>query len=722
MVQSLINRLKRIKITSDVESIVFKVDMDIKKHLERDPQDRQQILIRANGVDVYLLTLNENNFSQSLFHINTESCRCINKEKLEEIRRADFLDILERFDGEGLHTAGNGMHYQTPSGKHTKAFLRLADVVHSFGQLDRISYWLLEKLYRVKAVLVDNWSLASIILYSQIRLKKEIRFDCLHQHLNSNKEDAIKIVKKLFRDLKEDDYVLLFVSVNTSGEHYAALFNMCKKVRPDLRYISASAYQMPYNGKASSHSPDEIFCKLDNKTMLTYTQQDCPYCKAEEKFLYIDKRYYYPKQNKENLIMLPAEPEEYSSINKHFELIRKIDKAFCVHRDDPNDENTPRHHAFYIDVVKLVEADSFKKVFIEKWKELKKKHGDPDVIIHPPHTAAKKLLELIEDQWNSKKKVIAAHRLTGNLCEESKKYLRSCKHICILDDVVITGGRIKAYVGDIRTKILSVELKNLSVLVAVQRTENKNKIIELKDGVLSEKHTWNSELYTATKLFLPNWDEKSCPWCREAKIWAKAGDLYPFDEPSYFNSRRASLNLHDTCGITVSPIPKLDPDSVQKLGAGSPLGKEGMGEMPLLFKIAVLLQIMRFHEDTKKRLAKNFAINNALACAEGNNMFSRYSEPLIQVCLLRCTKPSDWASDMNTYAIPELIKKLDDKSAHVLLLEIMFYLKYRPSCESELIDKLEIDKLEKYFKEYTKDKIHDPALSILNDLRNPNSY
>lgn len=144
--------------------------------------------------------------------------------------------------------------------------------------------------------------------------------------------------------------------------------------------------------------------------------------------------------------------------------------------------------------------------------------------------------------------------------------------------------------------------------------------------------------------------------------------------------------------------------------------------MPLLFKIAVLLQIMRFHEDTKKRLAKNFAINNALACAEGNNMFSRYSEPLIQVCLLRCTKPSDWASDMNTYAIPELIKKLDDKSAHVLLLEIMFYLKYRPSCESELIDKLEIDKLEKYFKEYTKDKIHDPALSILNDLRNPNSY
>ena len=723
LVQSLIARLKRIKITSDVESIVFKVDKAIKKHLERDLQDRKQILTRANGVDVYLITLNKNNFSQSLFHINTKPCRCINKKKLKEIRRADFLDILERFDGEGLHTAGNGMHYQTPSGKHTKAFLRLADVVHSFGQLDRISYWLLEKLNRVEAVLVDNWSLASIILYSQFRLKKEIRFDCLHQHLNSNKEDAFKIVKKLFRDLKKNDYVLLFVSVNTSGEHYAALINMCKKVRPDLRYISASAYQMPYNGKDSSHSPDEIFCKLDNKTMLTYTQRDCPYCKNNDNLLYIDKQYYYPKQNKENSILLYAKPQKYSIISPHFELISKIDKGLCVHRDDPNDEKTPRHHAFYVDVVKLVEADSFKKKFIKKWKELRNKHGYPDVIIYPPHTAAKKLLKLIEDQWNGKKKLIAAHRLRDNLCEKNKKYLNSCKHICILDDVVITGGRIKAYVEDIRTELSlgnssgKLLLENLSVLVAVQRTENENKIIELKDSVLSKKHTWNSELYAATKLFLPNWDEKSCPWCSEAKIWVKAADLYPFYEPPYFNSRMAALKHHDTCGITSSPIPKFDPASVQKLGAGSPLGKSGMEEMPLLFKIAILLQIMRFDKDPKKRLARNFEINNALACGEGKSMFNRYSEPLIQACLLRCVKPSEWASDMNTYAIPELIKKLDNKSAHVLLLEIMFYLKHRLSCESAIIDKLE-----KYFKEYTKDKIHDPALSILNDLRNPNSY
>ena len=720
LVQSLIARLKKIKNISNVEYIVFKVDPAIKEHLEKDPQDRKQIVTRANGVDVYLLALNDK-FSQSLFHINTESLRCINKEKLEEIRRADFLDILERTGGEGLHIAGEGIHYQTPSGKHTKAFLRLADVVHSLGQLDRISYWLLEELDRVEAVLVDNWSLASIILYSQIRLKKEIRFDCLRQHLNSKKEDAFKIIKKLFGDLKKGDHVLLFVSVNTSGEHYTALIEMCKKVRPDLEYTSASAYQMPYNEEDSSHSP-EIFCKLDdldNKKMLTYTQQNCPYCENNEKLLYIDKRYYYPIRNKEKPISLPANPPEYSAIRLHFELISKIDEAFCVHRDDPNDENTPRHHAFYIDVVKLVENQSFKKKFIEKWKELKNNHGDPDVIIHPPHTAAKKLLELIEDQCNRKKKVIAAHRLR-DICEKNKKYLKSCKHICILDDVVITGGRIKAYVQDIRTKISpgKLSLENLSVLVALQRTENENKLMALKNGVLSNQHSWNSELYAATKLFLPNWDEKSCPWCKEAEIWAKAGDLYPFDEPPYFNSRRAALNLSDTCGITDSPIPKfIDPDSVQKLGAGSPLGESGMGEMPLLFKISVLLQIKRFDKDPEKRLARDFEINNVLACGEEKNTLDRYSESLIQACLLRCAKPSDWASDMNTYAIPELIKKLDDESAvNVLLLEIMFYLTYRPSCKSE-----NIDKLEKCFNEYKKDEIHDPALSILHDIRNSHS-
>ncbi len=712
--QSLIARLKKIKNTNDIEYIVFKVDKAIKRHLEEDSKDRDQILKRAQGVDVFLL-ISKKNFSKALFRINTNSCEPIHDQsRIEEIRHADFLDVLQRSDGKCLHIAGNGVHYQTPSGKHTKTFLRLADVVHSFGRLERVSYWLLEELNKVDAMLVDNWSLASIILYSQILLKKKIKFDCLHQHLNFDKEDALKVSKRLLKNLRADDTVLLLVSVNTSGRHYTSLINMCKKeVRPDLNYISASVYEMPCNSKIIAH-PDKTFCKLKSSEMTAYSEQDCPYCKdAKESLLYIDERYYYPKPKNENCIQLPAKyVRKGSRIRPHLNLIGPIDGALCVHRDDPNDEQTPRHHAFYVDVVKLTEASSFKRKFSKKLEQLKNDQGVPDAIIYPPHSAAKKLLEVIPDNWKSRK--IASHRLKSDLANEDKEYFKSCRHICILDDVIITGGRIERYVEDMRTELKSniSVLKKLSVMVAVQRVESEHCIKKLKDGALSEEHEWQSELYAVAELFLPNWDEESCPWCREAKIWADASYSNPFDQPSYFNSRMAELNPHNALGITSSPIPKFRPDIAWSLGAGSPLGREGIGEMHLLFTIAVALQMMRFDENPKKRLAKTDLINNALACGKEKSMFKRYGEPLIQACLLRCTKPSEWSDDMLKVGIPGLIENLSDKGTHVLLLEIMLYLKYRSFWESDLIEKLT-----GFFRGYVEDGTQDPALSVLNSLR-----
>ena len=722
--QSLIVCLKKIKNTNNIEYIVFKVNKAIKEHLKRDRKDRDQILKRARGVDVFLLTLKDD-FSKTLFCIKSDSCELIDDQsRIEEIRRADFLDVLERSKGECLHIAGNGVHYQTPSGKHTKAFLRLADVVHSYGRLDRISYWLLEELNKVEAVLVDNWSLASIILYSQIQLNKKIKFDCLHQHLNFNKADAFKVAKELLNGLKANDSVLLFVSVNTSGRHYTSLIDMCKKdVKPDLNYTSASIYEMPYDGKAINH-PDKIFCKLndeDNPEMTTYSKKNCHYCKElKEDFLYIDERYYYPRPKNESFIKLPVKYiGEDSPIRPHLDLVGSIDGALCVHRDDPNDEQIPRHHAFYVDVIKLMEDDKFKKQFSEKLDELESDQGVPDAIIYPPHNAAKKMLEVISSKWNSGK-MIASHKLKNDISEKDKKYLKSCKHICILDDVIITGGRIERYVNDIRTEFVSDEpaLEKLSVIVAVQRVENEHCIKELKDGCLSRKSKWQSALYTVTELFLPNWDEKSCPWCKEAEIWAEASERDPFCDPSYFDLRMTALNSYNTSGLSVSPIPKFNYNNTKSLGAGSPLGKKGTSEMHLLFTIAVALQMMRFDECPEERLARKFEvsnalmINNALACGKEKSIFARYSESLIQACLLRCAKPSEWSGDMLEVGIPYLIAKLNDEETHVLLLEIMLYLKNLSYSEPDTIDKLA-----SFFRKYAEDDAHDPALSILNSLR-----
>ena len=192
------SRLKKLN-SNGVEFIVFKVDADIINHLEGDSKDRDQVVNRVGeGVDVYLLSLDTDFAEYKIYKVTRNACLCVNDDNLRNrIRHADFMDVLEQSGGECFHIAEEGTHYHTPSGMHTKAFLRLADAVHSFGRLDRISYWLLSKINKAEAVLIDNWSLSSIVLHSQNTLNKKIKFDCLHQHLNSNAEDACKVAEGL---------------------------------------------------------------------------------------------------------------------------------------------------------------------------------------------------------------------------------------------------------------------------------------------------------------------------------------------------------------------------------------------------------------------------------------------------------------------------------------------------------------------------------------------
>ncbi len=708
------SRLKKIN-SSGVEFIIFKVGIDIVNHLKNDVKDREQIVRRVgDGVPVYLLTLSDEYTKYSIYIVQYEACLEINDEKLlNKIRHADFIDVLERSDGECFHMADDGLHYQTPSGMHTKAFLRLADAVHSFGRMDRISYWMLTSINSADAVLFDNWSLASLVLHSQSILGKHIKFDCLHQHMNFNAEDAQKVAEGLLGKLKPSSTVLLLVSVNASGGHLTSLLDMCRRIRPDVSFQSASIYQMPCD---KEFVPADItFCELTSPEMLSYEDQNCPFCKNGDEILSIDERYYYPKQRKENPVSLPARYVDINSdIRPHLDLLGRIDGAFCVHRDDPNDEENPRHHAFYVDVTKLVNDEDFISAFKEKISLIERERGIPDVIISPPHEAAKKMLEIVSKSWSSR--LVETHDLLS-LTQDEEKALKVSQHICILDDVIVTGARIDRYVRAIREKLKldTSVFKYLSVLIAVQRGENESCVEKLKDGALSRKNEWSSELYSVAEIYLPNWGKNECPWCKEANIWGEVPP--PFDEPNYYRTRIEALNSSHSSGISEDPIVKIDCNTKVTLGSSSPLADLGAREMHVLFVVAVALQRMRFDPDGRKRLVRTLVNNNALdvtntslPCGEETNVFKRFSEPLIQACLLRCAKPSEWSSDMLRHGIPLLVSTLRDQSSiNILLLEIILYLKRRTYCSNTARE------LEKIYESFALE-LDDPVLALLKTM------
>lgn len=708
------SRLKKIN-SNGVEFIVFKVRADIVDHLKSDLKDREQIIRRAgDGVPVYLLALSPEYDGYHIYLVKNDNCLEIKDEELlGKIRQADFIDVLERSDGECFHIADEGLHYQTPSGMHTKAFLRLADAVHSFGRMDRISYWMLTSIYRADAVLFDNWSLASLVLHSQSVLRKSVKFDCLHQHLNFNAEDAQKVAEGLLGKLEPSSTVLLLVSVNASGGHLRLLLDMCRRIRPDISFESASIYQMPCQKEFVS--ADITFCELTSPDMLSYEEGSCPFCVDHDEIISIDERFYYPKQRKENPVSLPAKYVDINSeIRPCLDMLGRIEGGFCVHRDDPNDEENPRHHAFYIDVTKLTGDDIFVAAFKEKLKLIEDERGIPDVIIFPPHEAARNMLEIVSQAWGSR--LIGTHDLLG-LTQEDEKALKASKHICILDDVIVTGTRIDQYIRAIREnhKLDTKVFKFLSVFVAVQRSENESCVKKLKDGALSQKNGWDSALYSVAEIYLPNWEKKECPWCKEANIWGEVSP--PFDEPDYYKKRIEALNSSHSSGISYNPIIKIDSTSPITLGSSSPMADVGTKEMHVLFVVAVALQRMRFDPEGKKRLVRTIVHNNALdvtntslPCGEETNVFKRFSEPLIQACLLRCAKPSEWSVDMLKHGVPFLISTLEDKSSkNILLLEILLYLKRRTYCSDAARD------LKKVYEPFVEEP-DDPVLALLKTM------
>lgn len=682
------SKLKTIN-SNDISIIAFKVGIDIIVHLKSDSKDREQILNRINeDANFYLLNTDSIDFTINIYQVTIDDCILIEDQNiLHEIRDADFQTILLESDGHCFHICDDKMHYQTPSGMHTKAFLRLADAIHSFGRLDRISYWLLPSIQSADAVLIDNWSLASIILHSQSTLGHRVKFDCLHQHLSTNVDDARKVISNLVGEMPQNSKVLILVSVNASGDHLSSLLKMCAQVNQDIEYISASIYQMPYH--KVSLKADTTFCELIDEAMNSYQKNDCPYCIDNEEFLTIDDKYYYPRQSKENPVLLPATYVEKGNDNRtHLDILGKDYGVFCVHRDDPNDEEVPRHHAFYVDVSKLADNNEFVTLYKETMQLIESEHGIPDVVVYPPHPAAQKLIGIIKSKWDCQ--FIASSNLR-DIDDEKLEILRSSRHICIADDVIISGSRIARYVRTFREqlKLDTNTFKQLSVFISVQRPESSECISKLKGNALSAKNSWNSTLYSTTSFHLPNWEKDQCPWCKEATIWNEAPR--PFDPPIYYKSRMLALDSRTTTGISAQAIPRFEIDNTITIGTSSPLADSGSSEMHVLFVVASLLQEMRNDPDPKKKLAKTFYTNNALGvtntilpCGEKKNVLERYSEPLLQACLLRCSKTSEWSSEMLTVGIPKLISTIKCNDEHILLLEILFYLKRMVYKQQEL--------------------------------------
>jgi hypothetical protein len=654
-VNELTDRIKRIRSSerNQAKYYVFKVTDELCKLLDDDTRARGEIIGRTKGRAIFLLIYDRERNKYSLKNVAESGVYSVGDDAiLAEIKQHDLNEVVERTQGDCIIDAPANAHFVTPSGKHALRFLRLTDAIYSFNALDRISYWLQPYVKDASAVVIDTWSLSSIILMTQQLLGISVPFDCFHQHVLCDREKALDTLNKLGRRINGSGPVVALVGISSSGAFFRYLPELmkCSNIGNQLKTISIFGFR-------GTHADVDCMARLE-MDVKWYEGRDCEYCASEDRRAKyeIDSKYYYPRKRQEEVVrftkylLLDSDKKTRSDASRFIHTYGVHRGVLLVHKNDPNDGILPRHHAFYISVEHLLEFSDFKAEVIAEARQIESAYGVPDVVVMPPHGAAIKLGLLVTSIWTSTQ-MIFSHSLKS-LSADQNKSLEDARHICFMDDVSITGSRIRGYLRELREIFGGARLKkleNATWFPLIMRPTSNLELGRLNDCLSGHGSHWTNNFRYLYKILLPDWSgEGECPWCREEILWDRyVGPIW--EPPHWYGARLAALR-DKPAGISRSPLLVVPFTTEQTLGAASALGDEGLNEIQVLFLITNGLQVLRSTGNHRLGV-DDFFVRRVLSWEPSSNdeksgLLVRFSEPLIQSCFLRAVKIDEWSEDV----------------------------------------------------------------------------
>lgn len=424
---------------------------------------------------------------------------------LDIICHQDITQVVRRPGTElPMHS---GHHYQGPNGEHYRAFLRPGFAARSIEELDRLSFWMAPSLLGKNRFLVDHSSMISIAYHlGQYAVELGDEKSVIVQSLRSYDEPLDALVRRLKRTFGRiiADSGAIIMSVNSSGRlaQNRLLPAMTKVGFCDPPCIAIASTPNP------PIFPVKSLITLE-KTFERKTPLDCNACKEGSTLIQIQEDSY--------LLNLAA--------HVHFNRITRSDAspardvvnryrgigAFRIHVT----YSTGRHHAFYVDLIPMLESDRFKQRLAQCLHQLQ--HRSIDLIIHPSHNAAQRLARMVAERLGIDD-IVKSDEDLRNLSAEDVAKILSAKSVCLVDDAVVTGARLFGYRSrlDEFCREHNRDGYDLYSVVGISRPENARAIQGIGDIV---GHSSNDQRFLSVEqLFLPYWDETECPWCKELEI------------------------------------------------------------------------------------------------------------------------------------------------------------------------------------------------------------
>jgi hypothetical protein len=632
-------------------SFAFRVSAELFARLEgADAKPaREEVLRRAPSLRLTVLTYRgEAHVARYIEPDGLSPDPTDNDALVSEIRQADMLRVISDCRDLCYYRSNARHHYVAPSKQHCSFFFRLGDALRSRGALDRLAFWLQPHVARAGALLVDTWSISSIVLRALQAQRLHVAFDCLSAHPQQDRASAEAIVGELVAGLPEGARLTCIISVTSSGTFAARIAELCgSKVQLD----TVALYRL-----AGTPRSVPALCELPESPQ-NYPADDCPMCNHGSKPIALHPALYYLKEYPEDEIAL-APPNFYDAPppegmrHDPTTLIARfhhVPGLLSVHHDDRH----RRHHAFHVNVGALLGEQEFVARFHERLRSVT---TAPDLIVTPSDAVSVRLGEMARERFQCPHLKVDSLRNHTLLGEDGRALLRARRRWLVLDDVFISGGRIGAFLRDLRE---TEPPESVHFLVGLARCPSGRDWRRHQDVV--KRHGWAS-LDAVEQFFVPNWDRRQCPWCREYEFFTHV--TAPLAEPPEWMLGRIAALTERGRGV-VAPLLLLPSVAARTLGGTSYVGPSGLSDMATLFSVVSALQRLRTDEDDRKRLDPHFPSFRVFAV---RNLETNYTEGLLRATFLRVVAPAEWGLTTQPGALTTFLARVARETDQDVLL------------------------------------------------------
>lgn len=451
---------------------------------------------------------------------------------MDDLKDEELQKIMSE---SGALYEGNRHHvFRLPSGSTADFFLRTGNCLARPKSLLIFAFWALPHLKGRNLIVCDTWSISTLGFFLA-RLAERYsgeEYDC--QYFSKYLDEDIESFNEVAEFLEQVDdgqaSPLFLVSAISSGrslrlylDTYSDLFG---DEKASVLGIFLVGGPIPEDLRAKANIG--VLCSLARELEARGLQglvKDTELREGQQIFV-VDPKTYFPRY---------FEPREhkfrvaFASHSKPFFERYAGYGVFSVCRDGSSNRkmNLRRHHAFHIDVGKLIGTVEFK----EKLKQLLDGLVRlPTHLVHLSKPADQELAELIRD-------IISSTRLVGISRTSSFRKIKERQDILtrlndpdasvwFVDAMYISGqSTAQDFEQGLREGLGISELTryeaSISYFVGVLRpdlsakvTSDNRTMIRLscptRDGQIG--------VHAVETVLLPNWNERDCPWCAEKRL------------------------------------------------------------------------------------------------------------------------------------------------------------------------------------------------------------